>query len=111
MADMKARLEQDLTTRNVAKQMVTDGLQHLRGDVEDKGVGARFADRMRDGADGLVDDGVEFVRENPGRVGSGAAFGFGLLFAWLFRDQISGLVERISYHAEEIADPGSNDDE
>ncbi len=104
MTDMKARLEEDRAMRDVAKSLVTNDFQHLRGDVQAQGIASRFAGRMREGAEGLVEDTTDFARENPGRLGSAAGLGLSLLFAWLFRDQISELVEKHWHHVEEFAD-------
>lgn len=90
--------------RDAAKSLVTNGVSHLRGDLAEQGIGTRVAVRMREGAEGLADDTAQFARENPGRIGSGIGLGLSLLFAWLFRDQLSELVEKNWHHVEELAD-------
>ena len=104
MADPKSRLEEDRMLRNAAKHLVSSDYQNLRGDVQDKGLASRFAHRMREGAEGLVDDGTQFARENQQQLGFGAALGAGLLGVWLFRDQIADLAERYWHHAEDFAE-------
>ena len=110
MADLKARLEEDRALRDVARRFVVNDVQNLRGDMEEQGVATRVAIRMQEGADGVVDDGIQFARENPGRVGSGMALGLSLLFGWLFRDQLAAFVERHWHHVEEPAEEVASDD-
>lgn len=111
MSDTKAQLREDRAMRDAARSLVTNGLDHLRGDLADQGIATRAAIRMREGAEGLADDTAQFARENPGRIGSGLALGFSLLFAWLFRDQISELVEKNWHHVEDLADQITSSDD
>lgn len=111
MTDMKARLQEDRAMRDVAKSLMMNDLEHLRGDMQAKGVASRFTSRMREGAEGLAEDTSQFARENPGRIGSGVGLGISLLFAWLFRDEISSWVEKNWHHVEELAEQITSSDD
>ncbi|WP_340587772.1 hypothetical protein [Erythrobacter alti] len=110
MSDMKTRLAEDLALRNAAKRLVKKDLHNLRSDVEDRGVAARVAVRMQEGAEGLMDDGKQFARENPSQLGAGIALGASLLVGWLFRDQLSELIERHWHHVEELTEKVTSGD-
>ena len=111
MSDMKARLKEDRAMRDAAKALVTSDVQHLRGDVAEQGIGKRAAIRMREGAEGLVDDTSQFAREHPERLASALGLGISLLLGWLFRDQISEWAEENWHHLEEFAEQIVGDDD
>lgn len=94
MTDLE-RLREDRLMRDVAKQMLTDDVANLKGDVEEKGVAARFVTRMKEGAEGVVEESSDFARENPGRVGSMITLALGLLLGWIFRNEIAGLIHTL----------------
>lgn len=94
MPDLR-QIQEDRALRDAAKGLLTRDIAHLRGDVEEQGVGKRTALRLREGAEGLADDAGTFVRDNPGRVGSAAALGLGLILVYAFRDTIADWLERV----------------
>lgn len=96
MADTKQKLREDLAMRNAAKHLVEQDIKNLRGDLDEKGVGSRFVSRMKEGAEGVVDESVAFTEQNPARVGSVFALGLGLLLTWFFREPIARFVDQIS---------------
>ena len=93
MADME-QWRQDRALRDTAKSLVTRDLAHLRGDVEEQGVGSRMMLRMREGTQGLAGDIESFVRENPSRTGGALTLGIGLVLVWLFSDRIAASLEK-----------------
>ena len=94
MADLE-QWRQDRALRDAAKTLVTRDLAHLRGDVEEQGVGSRMVLRLREGAEGLADDAGTFVRENPSRTGGALALGIGLVLVWLFSERIAEWLEKL----------------
>jgi len=104
MTDLKAQLKADLALRERAKALVAGGLNHVRGDVSAKGIASRTATRMREGAEGMMDDSAQFVRENPGRIGSGVGLGLGLVLAWIFRDEIAEIVDENWHYIEDMVE-------
>ncbi|WP_271077914.1 hypothetical protein [Aurantiacibacter sp. MUD61] len=109
MADLKRQLEEDLALRDLAKHLVKRDVENIKGDVEQKGLASRFADRMKEGAEGALDESTDFVKSNPGRVGSVAGLGIILLIAWLFREPLSEFFDELlkKLHLDELA-PGSS---
>jgi hypothetical protein len=94
MSDLYRRLEDDRLMRDTARQLVENTVRNLRGDVEQQGIGARMAVRLREGAQGVGGDLAAFTRENPARVGSALALGTALLLGWVFRDRLAQVVEQ-----------------
>ena len=103
MSDIKQRLYEDRAMRDVAKQLISRDIDNLRGDVEQKGIVARFGDRMKEGAEGAVDESRSFIEENPSRVASVAGLGLGMLLIWLFRDTIAELFEKLMASLADLA--------
>lgn len=95
MPDIDQQLREDLAMRNAAKALVSLDIDNMRGGVQRKSLGSRFADRMKDGTHGIVDDASDFARANPGRVGSGLALGLGFLLAYVFREPLTRMIQRI----------------
>ncbi|MDE1466791.1 hypothetical protein [Aurantiacibacter sp. D1-12] len=95
MADLKDRLREDRAMRDAAKSLVTNDIANLRGDLDEKGLAARFASRMKEGAEGVVEESTAFAKENPKRVSSGFAIGLGLLLAWIFREPLAKFLDQL----------------
>ncbi|VVT15257.1 hypothetical protein [Erythrobacter sp. EC-HK427] len=108
MADLR-QLEEDRALRDAAKGLLDRDIAHLRGDVSAQNIGKRAAIRLREGAEGVGGDASAFVRENPGRVGSAAALGVGLVLLVAFRTQLSDWVGAL-WQASGLAD-GATDRE
>ena len=98
MTDSRAQLEEDRLLRDTAKRLLERDVENLRGDVEEEGIGSRFVHRIRDGAEGLADDGQQFARENSGALLSAAALGLVLALVYIFRDAIAEFVEELRHH-------------
>lgn len=94
MSDPLHRLEADRLMRDSARKLVEDGVRNLRGDVEEQGVAARLALRMREGAQGVGGDLAAYARNNPARAGSALALGTALLLGWVFRNRLAQWVDR-----------------
>lgn len=95
MADLKERLREDRAMRDAAKSLVSNDIANLRGDLDEKGLAARFASRMKEGAEGVVEESTAFAKENPKRVGSGLAIGLGLILAWIFREPLAKFLDQL----------------
>ena len=95
MSEQRQRLIEDRMMRDTAKRLVSNDWRHMKGDVREKGIGARMVGRMQEGASGLQDDAKRFASENPGGVGGMVAFGAAAIAAWLFRDEIAEGFDRL----------------
>lgn len=92
MADIEQQLHEDRALRNAARRLVTSGLDHLKGDMAQKGLGARLRDRMKDGADQLVESSAEMAMNNRAKLGAGLALGALAMLGWIFRDQLADAI-------------------
>lgn len=108
MSDLR-QLEEDRALRDAAKNLVTRDIEHLRGDVKAQNIGKRAAIRLREGAEGAVDDAGTFARQHPERVGGAAALGVGLVLLVTFRKQLSDWLGEL-WQASGLAD-GATDRE
>ena len=73
MTSRKLQMEEDRALRDAARALVKDDIAHLRGDVEEKGIGARIASSFVLGVSDIVGEGVELVeRHKPASYGVGA---------------------------------------
>ena len=69
----KLQMEEDRALRDAARALVKDDIAHLRGDVEEKGIGARIASSIALGASDIAEEGMELVeRHKPASYGIGA---------------------------------------
>lgn len=80
MSDLRRRLAEDRALRDAALALFKTDLAFIRGDLRDKGVGARLASRMGEGTRDLLDDGVDYAAANKGKVAAVIAAA-GLWFA------------------------------
>ncbi len=103
MNDLKDKLQEDRAMRDAAKQLVSNDISNLRGDLQEKGLASRFATRMKEGAEGVFEESTSFVKQNPRQVGSSAALGLGLLLAWIFRKPLAKFIdELVQRHWDEM---------
>lgn len=111
MSDLRAKLEEDRVMRDAAKGLVTRGAANLKAEASPKTVATKFAVRMREGAEGVVEDGSHFAQENSAKLGGGIALGLGLITAWFFRKQIADIVEDNWHHIEALIEDRAEDEQ
>lgn len=114
MADLERELKEDLMLRNAAKRLVKADLGFLKGDMAQKGLGSRVADRARDGAADIAENATDYADTHRVQVGTGIAVALAALLGWIFRDRLAdavydmlhekGLLERTADKAEQLAE-------
>ena len=73
MSPRKRQMEEDRAPRDAARTLVKDDIAHLKGDVEEKGIGARIASSALLGVGDIVSEGRELVEKHkPASYGIGA---------------------------------------
>lgn len=92
MADLESDLRQDRALRNAAKRLVKADLGFLKGDVAEKGLGGRIADRAKDGAAGIAESAADFAGENKLQVGTGLVVAAAAFAGWIFRDRLGDAI-------------------
>lgn len=75
---------EDRYLRDSARALVEADVAHLKADLAHKGVGARIADRAKEGATDLYDEAVDMAGDNKGAI---AAL-LGAVVLWLARNPI-----------------------
>ena len=73
MSDLAAQLAEDKALRESALELFRSDIALIRGDFEERGVGARAKDRLGDAALGMVEDAIDYAQDNKGWVAAGAA--------------------------------------
>jgi hypothetical protein len=73
-------LRRDKALRDAALGLFKADMAQVRQDISDRGVGARLADRMGEGAVDMMDDALELAENNRGKLGA-AVVGLILWFA------------------------------
>lgn len=113
MADIEQQMREDRALRNAAKQLVSNGIGHIKGDMSQKGLGARILGRAKDGAAEIADNSSDFAKSNSLKVGGGIALGILALGGWMFRDQIADAIANLmdgeDEHEGEFAGLTEND--
>lgn len=114
MADLERELQEDLMLRNAAKRLVKADIGYLKGDMAEKGVGGRVADRAKDGAADIAENAADYADTHRAQVGTGIAVAIVALLGWIFRDRLAdavydmlhekGLLERTADKAEQLAE-------
>ncbi|MBB3032971.1 hypothetical protein [Alteriqipengyuania lutimaris] len=75
MSARKLRMEEDRALRDASRALVKDDIAHLKGDVEEKGIGARIASSALMGVSDIFSEGKElFEKHKPASYGIGAVF-------------------------------------
>lgn len=95
MADIEQQLREDRAMRNAAKGLVKSSIDNVKGDMAQRGFGARVASRAKDGAAQIADDSADFVRSHGNQVGTGLVIGALALVGWMFRDRIADAVNDV----------------
>lgn len=84
MTDRRTQMLEDRYLRDSARALVEADVAHLKADLAQKGVGARIADRAKEGATDLYDEAVDMAGDNKGAI---AAL-LGAVVLWLARNPI-----------------------
>ncbi|MFB0611361.1 hypothetical protein [Aurantiacibacter poecillastricola] len=92
MADLEYQLHEDRVLRDAAKRLVKADIAFVKGDMSQKGLGGRMADRAKDGAADIAENAAEYADTHRTEVGTGLAVGILALIAWIFRDRLADAV-------------------
>ena len=66
MPDLRARMIEDRYLRDSAKALMRADVAHVKSDLAARGVAARAADRIKDGATDVYEEAVEVADNNRG---------------------------------------------
>ena len=88
MSDLAHQLAEDKALRDAALQLFKSDLALIRGDLDERGIGARAKDRLGEAALSMVDDAIDVAEDNKGWVAAGTAavvlwFARKPILAWL----------------------------
>ena len=86
MSDLGNRLAEDKALRDAALQLFKSDVALIRGDLGERGIGARAKDRLGEAALGMLDDAIDLAEDNKGWVAAGAA----AVVLWFARKPILG---------------------
>lgn len=86
MSDLASRLAEDKALRDAALQLFKSDIALIRGDLDERGIGARARDRVGEAALGMLDDAIDCAGDNKGWVAAGAA----AVVLWFARKPILG---------------------
>ncbi|HEY6815845.1 MAG TPA: hypothetical protein VI168_09935 [Croceibacterium sp.] len=73
MSDLARRFAEDKALRDSALQLLKSDLALIRGELDERGVGARAKDRLGEAALGMLDDAIDYADDNKGWVAAGTA--------------------------------------
>jgi|GEM_PF-424369 len=106
MSALRIRMLEDRHLRNSAKALVEADIAHIKSDLAERGVGARAADRIADGASEVYDEAVEVASDNKGALAALIA----ALVLWFARNPIlDALFASDDDDPDEGYDDGSDD--
>ena len=88
MSDVAVRFAEDKALRDAALQLFKADLALVRGDLDERGVGARAKDRLAGAALEMLDDAIDYAEDNKGWIAAGTA----ALALWFARKPILGWV-------------------
>jgi hypothetical protein len=104
MSKLGEQLAEDRALRDAALQLFKSDIALVRGDLHERGIGARAKDRLGDAAMGMLDDAIDYAESNKGWVAAGAA----AVVLWFARKPILGAVADLLDDGAE-AEPGEVD--
>lgn len=73
MSRLEDRMEQDRALRDAALRLFKADLTVIRSEIRARGLGARVADRLGEGAMDMLDDALDYAEDNRGKVAAGIA--------------------------------------
>jgi len=107
VSDLEHRLAEDRLLRDAALALFKADLAFIRGDLADKGVGARIAARLGEGTREMVDDAVDYAEANRGKVAAAVA----AVILWFARGPILDSIARLFGDDEEPGEADSRSDD
>ena len=105
MTDLAHQLAEDKALRDAALQLFKADIALIRGDLDERGVGARAKDRLGDAALSMVDDAIDYAEDNKGWVAAGAT----AVVLWFARKPILRWVADLLDPDGAGAEPGAVD--
>jgi hypothetical protein len=72
VSDLANRLAEDKALRDAALQLFKSDVALIRGDLDERGLGARAKDRLGEAALDMLDDAIDYAEDNKGWVAAGA---------------------------------------
>jgi len=105
VSDLAEQLAEDKALRDAALQLFKSDISLVRGDLGERGVGARAKDRLGDAALGMLDDAIDYAEDNKGWVAAGTA----AVVMWFARRPILGWVAGLLEDDEASEEPGEAD--
>ena len=109
MTDLAGQFAEDKALRDAALQLFKSDLALIRGDLDERGVGARAKDRLGGAALDMVDDAIDYAEDNTGWVAAGAA----AVVLWFARKPIMRWVADVldpEHAGEEPGEPDGRSD-
>jgi len=107
VSDIDGQLAEDKALRDAALQLFKSDLALIRGDLDERGFGARAKDRLGEAALDMVDDAIHYAGDNKGRVAAGAT----AVVLWFARKPIlRWLADLLDSEEPATADGRSADD-
>jgi len=103
--DLARQLSEDKALRDAALQLFKSDLALVRGDLDQRGVGARAKDRIGEAAVGMVGDAIDYADDNKGWVAAGAT----AVVLWFARRPILGWIADLLDGDTAGAEPGEAD--
>ena len=73
MSELESRLAEDKALRDAALALFKADLALIRADLDERGLGARVADRVGESAMDMLDEAVDYAEDNKGKVAAGVA--------------------------------------
>ena len=108
MTSLKRQLLEDRALRDAALALVRADIAHLKGDFGAKSMGARFVDRISEGAVDVFEEAVDVAEDNKGVLATLIA----AVILWFARNPILALLDddpaepdERDYHYDEDPEP------
>lgn len=103
MSDLASRLAEDKALRDAALQLFKSDIALIRGDLDERSVGARAKERLGDAALGMLDDAIDYAEDNKGWVAAGTA----AVVLWFARKPILRWIADLLDGDDEHEEPGA----
>jgi hypothetical protein len=100
VSDLADRLAEDKALRDAALLLFKSDIALIRGDLGERGIGARAKDRVGEAALGMLDDAIDYAEDNKGWVAAGTA----AVVLWFARKPILGWLADLLDADEEPGD-------
>jgi hypothetical protein len=108
VSDLEQRLAEDKALRDAALGLFKADLALVRGDLADRGIGPRIADRLGESVMDILDDAIDYAEDNKGTIAAGIA----AVVLWFARRPILAALGRLIGDDEEPLDgDGRSDDD